>query len=109
MDGSRRYKQLILPARLQEDALRDLHQGAVGGHIGEEKMNHRLKERLYWPGCTEAVREWCKNCVSCTTWKTGAPKRRAPLQTIKVRYSMQIVSVDIMGPLPETEDGCKYV
>ena len=22
---------------------------------------------------------------------------------------MQIVSVDLMGPLPETEDGCKYV
>ena len=34
---------------------------------------------------------------------------RAPLQTIKAGYPMQIVSVDLMGPLPETEDGCKYV
>ena len=86
-----------------------LHQGAVGGHIGEEKMKHRLKERFYWPGCTEAVGEWCRNCISCTTRKTVAPKRRAPLQTIKAGYPMQIVSVDLMGPLPETEDGCKYV
>ena len=109
VDGSRRFQQLVLPAKLQEDALRDLHQGAVGGHIGEEKMKHRLKERFYWPGCTEAVGEWCRNCISCTTRKTGAPKRRAPLQTIKAGYPMQIVSVDLMGPLPETDDGCKYV
>ena len=109
VDGSRRFRQLVLPAKLQEDALRDLHQGAVGGHIGEEKMKHRLKERFYWPGCTEAVGEWCRNCISCTTRKTVAPKRRAPLQTIKAGYPMQIVSVDLMGPLPETEDGCKYV
>jgi hypothetical protein len=109
VDGSRRFQQLVLPAKLQVDALRDLHQGAVGGHIGEEKMKHRLKERFYWPGCTEAVGEWCRNCRSCTTRKTVAPKRRAPLQTIKAGYPMQIVSVDLMGPLPETEDGCKYV
>ena len=109
VDGSRRFQQLVLPTKLQEDALRDLHQGAVGGHIGEEKMKHRLKERFYWPGCTEAVGEWCRNCISCTTRKTVAPKRRAPLQTIKAGYPMQIVSVDLMGPLPETEDGCKYV
>ena len=109
VDGSRRFQQLVLPAKLQVDALRDLHQGAVGGHIGEEKMKHRLKVRFYWPGCTEAVGEWCRNCISCTTRKTVAPKRRAPLQTIKAGYPMQIVSVDLMGPLPETEDGCKYV
>ncbi|KAL5491562.1 hypothetical protein EMCRGX_G016870 [Ephydatia muelleri] len=90
VDGSRRYKQLVLPDRLQEEALRDLHQGAVGGHIGEEKMIHRLKERLYWPGCTEAVREWCRNCRSCATRKTTAPKRRAHLQTINAGYPMQI-------------------
>ncbi|KAL5496553.1 hypothetical protein EMCRGX_G012859 [Ephydatia muelleri] len=90
VDGSRRFQQLVLPAKLQVDALRDLHQGAVGGHIGEEKMKHRLKERFYWPGCTEAVGEWCRNCISCTTRKTVAPKRRAPLQTIKAGYPMQI-------------------
>eukprot|EP00731_Ephydatia_muelleri_P037157 Em0403g6a len=74
VDGSRRFQQLVLPAKLQVDALRDLHQGAVGGHIGEEKMKHRLKERFYWPGCTEAVGEWCRNCISCTTRKTVAPR-----------------------------------
>ena len=37
------------------------------------------------------------------------PARKAELHTIQTGYPMQIVSVDIMGPLPETQDGCRYV
>eukprot|EP00731_Ephydatia_muelleri_P039226 Em1238g1a len=100
---------LVLPAKLKVDTLRDLHEGAIGGHLGEEKMLNKLKERFYWPGCTEAVKDWCRTCIRCTTRKTAAPKRKAPLQSLRAGYPMQIVCVDIMGPLPETEDGCKYV
>ncbi|KAL5510330.1 hypothetical protein EMCRGX_G005859 [Ephydatia muelleri] len=38
-----------------------------------------------------------------------APKRKAYLQSIQVGYPMLIVSVDIMGPLPITDEGNKYV
>ena len=31
------------------------------------------------------------------------------MQTIQAGYPMQVVAVDIMGPLPETDDGNKYV
>ena len=37
------------------------------------------------------------------------PKRKAQLHTVPAGYPMQIFSVDIMGPLPVTQDGCKYV
>eukprot|EP00731_Ephydatia_muelleri_P039166 Em1164g1a len=109
IDKCRDYLQLVLPAKLKVDTLRDLHEGAIGGHLGEEKMLNKLKERFYWPGCTEAVKDWCRTCIRCTTRKTAAPKRKAPLQSLRAGYPMQIVCVDIMGPLPETEDGCKYV
>eukprot|EP00731_Ephydatia_muelleri_P012465 Em0006g1359a len=49
--------QLVLPSKLQASAIRDLHEGAVGGHLGEEKVLSRLKERFYWPGCAEAARK----------------------------------------------------
>ena len=35
---------------LHEKVLEDLHEVAVGGHLGENKMLGRLKERFYWPG-----------------------------------------------------------
>ncbi|KAL5500794.1 hypothetical protein EMCRGX_G012399 [Ephydatia muelleri] len=87
-------RQLVLPYRLHGKVIQDLHEGAVGAHLGEEKVLSQLKERFYWPGCTEAVKTW---------------SRKAELHTIQTGYPMQMVSVDIMGPLPETQDGCKYV
>ena len=51
----------------------------------------------------------CKSCIKCATRKTTVPKARAGLQTIPAGYPMQIVCADIMGPLPETERGSKYV
>ena len=41
--------QLVLPYSLHCEVLKELHEGAVGGHLGESKMLGRLKERFYWP------------------------------------------------------------
>ena len=101
--------QLIVPSSLYRTVLKELHEGAVSGHLGEGKMLGRLKERFYWPGCSDAVREWCRACPNCATRKSTAPRRRAKLQTLRAGHPMQIVCVDIMGPLPETEKGNKYV
>ena len=99
--------QLVLPSKLQASAIRDLHEGAVGGHLGEEKVLSRFYWRFYWPGCAEAVRNWCTSCLTCATRKMTVPKRY--LQSIQSGYPMLLVSIDILGPLPVTEEGNKYV
>ena len=101
--------QLVLPSRLHKKVIRDLHECAVSGHLGEEKVLSQLKERFFWPGCGEAVRIWCRQCKICAFRKMTIPSRKAKLQTIQAGYPMQVVSVDIMEPLPETTDGCRYV
>ena len=108
-DGKKVRLQLVLLSRLHKKVIRDLHEGAVSGHLGEEKVLSQLKERFYWPGCGEAVRTWCRQCKICASRKMTIPSRKAKLQTIQAGYPMQVVSVDIMGPLPETTDGCRYV
>ena len=71
--------QLVLPSKLQKDVIRDLHEGAVSGHLGEEEVLSQLKERFYWPGCTEAVRIWCRQCKTCAFRKMTVPRRKAQL------------------------------
>ena len=97
--------QLIKYVKYHSDVLQCLHEGALSAHLGEEKILARLKERFYRPGCTDAVKDWCATCAICCTRKSAAPKRRAGLQTISAGYSLQVVSVNIMGPLPETDEG----
>ena len=61
---------------------------------------------LVWLHSPAIPRGQCKTRASR---KMTIPSKKAKLQTIQAGYPMQIVSVDIMGPLPETMDGCRYV
>ena len=109
IDGRSQHLQLVLPSVLRESVLQDLHSGSMGGHVGESKMIHLVRERYYWPGWKESVKEWCKKCRTCSTRKMAPPSKRAPLQTLQAGYPLQIVAVDILGPLPVTAQGNKYV
>ena len=78
--------QLVIPGAMQSEVIKNLHEGALGGHMGEEKTLARLKERFYWPGHYRDVHEWW-TCPACASQKTSAPKGRAPLQNIKAGYA----------------------
>ncbi|KAL5474644.1 hypothetical protein EMCRGX_G026625 [Ephydatia muelleri] len=101
--------KLVLPSVVRESVLQDLHSGSMGRHVGESKMIHLVRERYYWPGWKESVKEWCRKCRTCSTRKMAPPSKRAPLQTLQAGYPLQIVAVDILGPLPVTAQGNKYV
>ena len=101
--------QLIVPREIRKEVLHELHAGAVGGHLGEEKTLGRLKERFYWPGHFTDVRNWCKTCAACAMRKTPPTRGRAPLKNIQVGYPMQMVAMDILGPLPESDSGNSYL
>jgi len=101
--------QLVIPKQLRPQIMEELHQGIGGGHLGLEKMLGRLKERFYWPGHYTDVKNWCQSCISCLTRKTSAPTRRAPMGTITASYPMQIIATDLVGPLPESDNGNRYI
>ena len=80
--------------------------GVAGGHLGKDKTLNQLRKRFYWPGHTEDVHEWCQQCAQR---KTPAPKNRAKLTSIHPGYPLQLVAVDILGPLPESSRKNLYV
>ena len=101
--------QLVVPKSQRADVLRDLHEGVLGGHLGQDKTLGKVKERFYWPGYHNDVKDWVNTCQACAARKTPMPKSRAPLQSIKVGYPMRLVAADILGPLPESDAGNSYI
>ena len=83
--------QFVVPGQYRQRILQELHSGAMGGHLGTEKTHGRLKERFYWPGYWNDVWLFCEACTSCSTRKTPAPKRRAPLQSVQTGNPMELV------------------
>ena len=103
------HLQLVVPTEMREQILRELHEGVASGHLGQDKTLHRLKERFYWPGHFNDVRDWCQTCATCAARKSLSHSPRSPLGTITANYPTQIMAVDLVGPLPESDKGNCYI
>lgn len=86
-----------------------MREGSVGGHLGQSKTLEKLKTRFYWPGHYNDLMMWCSTCSVCLTRKSPAPKPKAPLTSITVGNPMQLVAVDLVGPLPRSPTGNSYI
>ena len=98
-----------VPSVLRNEILQELHACALEGHLGEDKTIAKIQERFYWPGLRHDVIQWLRTCPACATRKSPPQKNRAPLQMIASGFPMQIVAVDILGPLPESTAGNLYI
>lgn len=101
------YLQLVIPSVLRDKILRELHEGHVSGHLGMQKFLSLVKERFYWPGHASDVATWCKTCAVCASRKSTIPQPRAPMQSVPSSYPLELVAVDILGPLPVSHNGNK--
>ena len=86
-----------------------VHDSPTGGHMGVAKTLEKLQQRFYWVKQRSTVEEWCKKCNVCNSRKSLPKKRCAPLQPIQIDDPLKCVAMDILGPLPTTARGNKYV
>ena len=93
---------MVLQESLTAEVLNSSHNGVAGGHLVEENTFERLHEKFYWSGHTEDVHKWCRQCLQCAQRKTTGPKNKAKLTSIHPGYPLQLVAMDILGPLPES-------
>ncbi len=81
------------------------------GHPGIKKTLSRVKERYFWPGITKFVKHYCECCLFCAINKDNKALNNAPLLPISTHNlePFEKVAIDILGPLPVTKDGSKYL
>jgi hypothetical protein len=101
--------QLVTPQAIQLHLFALVHQHKTGGHLGNYKTISRLKRYFWWPGYTKDIKLWCKECLICQQVKTGLGRKHAILKQLPVGFTLERVAADIIGPLPETKKGNKYI
>ena len=102
-------RQLVLPESLQPRVLKAAHADVSGGHLGIERTLEKLRKRYYWPFMTSDVTKFCKACEVCESRKAPVPTPRAPLVQDSASFPLERVAIDIMGPLPESRRGNRYI
>eukprot|EP00731_Ephydatia_muelleri_P001652 Em0001g1652a len=107
--GLNKCLQFVLPQDLVPTVLEQLHNAPSGSHLGVSKTVEKVRRRFYWPGQRRDIERWCAACESCATRKAPPTKPRAAMQADLPSGPFERVAMDILGPLPITTRGNKYI
>ncbi|GFX85780.1 retrovirus-related Pol polyprotein from transposon 412 [Trichonephila clavipes] len=108
-DGKTFRWQLLLPRSRIPEVLKELHGSPTGGHFGVMKTLHRVRERFCWGKVRADVEQWCKSCGACSARKGSKIRSRGKLHRYNVGAPFERIAFDILGPLPRTASGNKYL
>ena len=102
-------EQLVLPTQCRKAVLQLAHEVPLAAHLGKNKTAKRILSRFYWPTLYRDVEEFCKCCRICQ--KASRLKgSKAPLIPLPiVTEPFRRVAMDIVGPLPRTMSGNRYI
>ncbi|GFU71982.1 retrovirus-related Pol polyprotein from transposon 412 [Trichonephila clavipes] len=108
-DGKTFRWQLVLPRSRIPEVLKELHGSPTGGHFGVMKTLNRVRERFFWGKVRADVEQWCKSCDACSARKGPKIRSRGKLHRYNVGAPFERIAFDILGPLPRTASGNKYL
>ena len=108
-DGKEIRWRLVLPKQRVDEVLTELHAGPLAAYLGTTKTLKNAQRRYYWVGMKADVRAFIRKCSACARRKSPGKKRKAPLQQRLSGSPMERIALDILGPLPESDEGNKYI
>jgi len=113
IDGSLVYKdkkgkflKVVEDDLLKSELINKAH---LVGHEGVAKTLSRIQEAYYWPGMRNDVEKSIKTCLKCQCYRPSpVPKGTSTIPT-KVERPFARVGLDIIGPMPTTQNGNKFI
>ena len=96
----------VIPVDLRLKFLEDCHGSA---HMGVQRTYDLLRVNAYWPGMESDVEKYVTTCDRCQLHKPSTIMNRAPMKPIFSSRPMEVWAMDIMGPLPLTASGKRYI
>ena len=103
-----RYQALV-PLKERRTVLQYCHDERTAGHLGLKKTLEKIRQKYYWPKLQNDVRQYVLGCEFCTKRKGENRINRAPMKLVHASYPMERIAVDILGELPTTDKGNKYI
>nr|VZH99630.1 unnamed protein product [Spirometra erinaceieuropaei] len=100
-------RRLVLPHDAIHPKLSGLHVDL--GHAAQPRTDTAARQRFWGSNQRRIIQDTCNTCPVCAEVKNPNPTQRAPLQPIQTCYLNEVVDVDLMGPMPPSSGGNRYV
>lgn len=90
--------------------IKENHSTSISGHPGFSKTYKRIKESFKWQSMKKDIRNFIKTCQKCQENKVNRHPIKAPMQiTSTSKQPFEKLFLDIVGPLPLTEFGNRFI
>lgn len=100
----------VIPKSRQNEILKKHHDEPTSGHLGIYKTHQRIAQKYYWPKLKSDVTRYVNHCTTCIANK---PEQKRPAGLMSrhpiVTKPWQMISIDIVGPLPRSTKGYVYI
>src|ERR1043165_7614273 len=90
-----------------EEVMYMMHDHPLSAHFGIQATYERTKEKYYWKGMKRDIETYVKSCDQCQ--RREKPKGKNKLHSIRTKAPFYQIGIDIVGPLPVTDEGNKYI
>lgn len=102
-------ERAVIPASLQERIIKQCHDSLQACHHGKNATNVRVASRYWWKTRRRDVNSYVHRCLPCAQ-RAQPVRSRVPLQSLpQASKPFDYVSMDIVGPLPQSRHGNKYI
>ena len=104
-----RYCQFLVPRAMKSELFKQMHATLLSGHLGKKKTREKTLRNFYWFDMRAEINRMVTCCDQCGANKAPTRTPSAPLGDMRVGSPMDRLATDILGPLPTTPRGNKYV
>ena len=98
--------RLWIPKGLRVQLIQETHDSRVHVHPGREGLYAILARQYFWPGMGDNIRQFVRNCDSCSANKAWRTRRQGFLKPLPIPDRVwSEISMDFIINLPESK-GC---
>ena len=94
---------------MRRAVLYSVHELPISGHEGARRTLVRLGNHFWWKKMDKDVKHWVGSCLYCQRRKQSRPMRQGLTKSLCVNRPWHTLAYDIVGPLPETDTGHKWI
>lgn len=99
--------RICVPKAWVEDLVVHVHRAT--GHFGEQKTFWLMQTSYYWSGMARSIRKLVSCCELCQKAKFANRNWEGPWSAIIPEGPLDLVAIDLYGPLPKSRGGVQYL
>ena len=101
--------RIYVPEALRRGLLEAHHRSLFAAHHGIFKTTRHVLRYYTWPGVSEDIKRYIRECQECQRINPGRERRQGLLRPYVVTRRGQLVAMDYFGPLPCSRNRKAYV